>query len=290
MANGRFLSTTIATDKRLAGLTIEAEYLFLKTIPHLDRDGLILADPPILWAKVCPRRAEIMPMIPSIYQEWLAAELVTSYETDEGLALHFLGFAKNQAGMRYNREAASRIDPPPGFVRDESGMFPVNRVGSLTKSGVSPAVVRSNDGLNPRQVQVQVQDQVEVEDQVQDQVEAQGQAGPGKASPVLGSVLSSEDEKLAVKALSEKLQGVGVGLTPYIIDQYVELVNEFGLVTVLQGITAAADNSKQHRIKYVAACIRNIAQGTAPKANGASANGKIHTPEELSNAWAEFVS
>ena len=40
MAQGRFISRTIAIDPKLALLSETAELLYLKTIPHLDRDGL----------------------------------------------------------------------------------------------------------------------------------------------------------------------------------------------------------------------------------------------------------
>jgi hypothetical protein len=45
MARGRFLSESVATDARLNGLSVEAELVYLMTIPHLDRDGLIEGDP-----------------------------------------------------------------------------------------------------------------------------------------------------------------------------------------------------------------------------------------------------
>ena len=168
MANGRFISTSIATDKRLAGLTIEAEYLFLKTIPHLDRDGLILADPLILWARVCPRRPALMDHVADLLKEWEDAELVTPYETADGRAMLFAGFTKNQAGMRYGREAASKIDPPPGHIRTHDGIIPqaktTEKAAPPTNSGSTPAVLRQSDGVCRAEDQDQDQDQSDDDD------------------------------------------------------------------------------------------------------------------------------
>ena len=50
MARGRLLSTDIASDPDLNRLSPDAERLYLRTIPHLDRDGLISGHPMLLWA------------------------------------------------------------------------------------------------------------------------------------------------------------------------------------------------------------------------------------------------
>lgn len=121
MARGRMVSTTVATDISLNGMSLEAEYLFLKTVPHLDRDGLILADAPILWGRVCPRRPQFLARIDELVSEWIAAGLVLAYPTADGRALFFPGFAKNQ-NFQYNREGKSSIPPPPGYVRTATGL------------------------------------------------------------------------------------------------------------------------------------------------------------------------
>lgn len=71
----------------------------------------------------------------------------------------------------------------------------------------------------------------------------------------------AETEKQNTKEVSQLLQKVGVGLTPYILDQYSELITECGLPATLAGIQASADNNKQHHLRYVTSCIRNIAAG-----------------------------
>ena len=123
MARGRIISTTVASDIRLNSLSLEAEYLFLKTIPHLDRDGLILADSSLLWGKVCPRRPELLAKVDDAVSEWIGAGLAVSYDTDDGRALFFPGFRKNQS-FQYDREGKSTVGIPPGYVRTVTGLVP----------------------------------------------------------------------------------------------------------------------------------------------------------------------
>lgn len=185
MASGRFVSCTIATDKRLSLLSLESEYLYLKAIPHLDRDGLISAD--VLWTTVAPRRPDMASVQDRCWQEWVQVGLCTAYETDEGTVLHFLGFVKNQQGMRYDRESPSRFDPPPGYVRTDTGLIPdvvrnapapaADEVRS--RSGLTPDEVRTSSGVGPAQQQQQQQHEVEVQGQQQHQ----GQAGADEDEP-----------------------------------------------------------------------------------------------------------
>lgn len=133
MARGRMLSTTIAGDQRLNSLSIEAEYLFLKTIPHLDRDGLIYGKANLLWAKACPERMELLPHIDGLVTEWVQKSLVLRYDTADGPVLYFYGFRKNQTGIRYDREGASIFAPPPGYIRKDGkdgGLFTVEEIAA----------------------------------------------------------------------------------------------------------------------------------------------------------------
>lgn len=72
---------------------------------------------------------------------------------------------------------------------------------------------------------------------------------------------SGDDEKSNVMILSNTLQQVGIGVTEFIIDQYIDLVNDYGLHAAIAGIQSAAQNGKQHRFKYVEKCIISAAQG-----------------------------
>lgn len=151
MARGRMVSTTIATDKRLALLSINAEYVYLKTIPHLDRDGLILGDASVLWAKVAPRRPELLPETENCIREWIKQDLVLAYETSDGIALYFPGFIKNQVGMRYEREPESTIQVPPGYERTPSGLVPTSKQQA---SGTLPEIIRQSSGSYPAEVKL----------------------------------------------------------------------------------------------------------------------------------------
>ncbi len=123
MARGRMLATTIATDKALNSISTEAELLYLKTVPHLDRDGLIVGDNDLLFAKIAPRRPSLIDHIESAVCEWVEAGLVTRYEWKDGQALYFHGFRKNNR-ITYSREAPSTYPPPPGYVRTDAGLMP----------------------------------------------------------------------------------------------------------------------------------------------------------------------
>lgn len=136
MARGRMVAITVATDKRLNSLSEEAELVFLKTVPHLDRDGIIIGDPVLLAAQVCPRRPRLVAMIDEIIQEWIGAGLAISYIPGEDPLLFFPGFSKNQAGMRYEREPASPFPPPPGYCRTGKGLeLILEEAGPLQQDG-----------------------------------------------------------------------------------------------------------------------------------------------------------
>lgn len=166
MARGRFVSATIATDKRLNELSLESEYLFLKTIPHIDRDGLVGGD--LLWATVCPRRTELINRVSQLTAEWEMLGLVIGYDTREGRVFWFPGFSKNQKGMLYEREAPSRYEAPPEEVRR---MY-----------GVSHDKLATNSRPARAKVEYQAEDQQQAEGEDQQQYQQQGQERPQKAA------------------------------------------------------------------------------------------------------------
>lgn len=75
------------------------------------------------------------------------------------------------------------------------------------------------------------------------------------------------------QAVAAKLESVGIALTPYIVDSYVAAAHDNGIHAVLAGITAAAEQGKQHRMSYVLACIRNKATGDSRQNGTARTNG-----------------
>jgi hypothetical protein len=188
MARGRFLSESIARDIRLNSLSIEAQLVYLMTVPHLDRDGLIEGDVDVLYGTVCPKRRVFIDRMGEFVQEWVSVGLVATYDTDQGSVLWFKGFGKNQTGMRYERETPSRFPLPPGHERNHDVDIPA---AHSTTSGPTPEVLRKYSGSTPEvlrhssgtlsdasgicraQVQVKGQVQVQVQDQVEVQVEGE---------------------------------------------------------------------------------------------------------------------
>lgn len=123
MARGRFVSTSIAEDERLCKLSITAELLYLKTIPHLDRDGMISGRAGFLWGRVCPLREELIAETQRAINEWVTVGLVTRMDTDAGPVLFFPGFLKNNNLLHYDRETPSKFPVPPGYERTEMGLI-----------------------------------------------------------------------------------------------------------------------------------------------------------------------
>jgi hypothetical protein len=121
------LSTETAVDPDLNALTLPAYALYLATIPHLDRDGLIDAHPVKLTATVAPLRYELHEDAARLINEWIEIGLVIRYEvTSRQAVLFFKGFRRHQQGMEYGREPASRFPPPPGWTRTKEGLVPVD--------------------------------------------------------------------------------------------------------------------------------------------------------------------
>ena len=144
MAKGRMLNRTAAVDKELNGCSVEAHLLFLMSIPHLDRDGLIAGEPMQHLGTVLPFRPEFLPRYDDLIQELIAAELVLRYDTNRGRVLFFTGFSDNQT-ITYSREGASVFDPPPGYVRTEAGLV---LECDTDNSGVTQELVVSNSGVD----------------------------------------------------------------------------------------------------------------------------------------------
>jgi hypothetical protein len=125
MAKARMLSVKAGSDPDLNSMSVEAELVFVLTIAHLDRDGLIIGDPIPLWGKVIPRRVELMDRMSRIMQEWVEHNLVVRYAWKDGALLFFKGFRKHNINMAYEREPESDFPPPPGFHRVKNiGLIP----------------------------------------------------------------------------------------------------------------------------------------------------------------------
>lgn len=165
MASGRFLSISISEDGKLSKLSVTAEYVYLKTIPHLDRDGLITGKPGLIYSRVCPTREELFGELQTIIEEWVQVGLVIRYMTDEGPALFFRGFSKNNNLPHYERERPSRFPAPPGYYRGEDGLYPLG-----TEPPAKKPKKPKPDPLPPTNGTGQVRIQDELLDSVQDEL------------------------------------------------------------------------------------------------------------------------
>jgi len=128
MPDGRFLSKSISTSEQLGDVSLAADFLFGRCIPHLDRDGRMSGNPTLIKATICPLRPDITEeMIPRLLDELQAVGLLRWYTVDGKQVVEMPSFRKHQRGMKYEREAPSRFpafSPEPQQVRSRSGVGP----------------------------------------------------------------------------------------------------------------------------------------------------------------------
>jgi len=118
MGRGRFITNAISKDKRINQLSDDTSRLgFTWLITFADREGRTYGDPAIVRSMLFPRREDIsIRQMEGYIREWADLKLVVWYEADGDLYIYFPAFEKNQTGMRKNREPASHIPEPPGYV------------------------------------------------------------------------------------------------------------------------------------------------------------------------------
>jgi hypothetical protein len=200
MARGRMVSVTVATDKRLNDLSLEAEYLYLKTIPHLDRDGLILGDADMLASQAIPRRRILHDAVEEYVQAWITTGLALAYDSPDGRVLFFPSFAKHQAGMRYDREPESTIAAPPGYTRTSTGLVPD---ANPHVPGVLPEAIRQTTGTLPEGVR----QNVGLREEKLREVEVEGKGREMPPTPLPADDSANHGRRLSGKmnALNNKL-------------------------------------------------------------------------------------
>lgn len=127
MARARMLATDASIDPELNSLTLPALTLYLLTIPHLDRDGLIDANPVRLAALAAPLRPDLRDGAGALINEWVESGLVIRYPAARNQAvLYFKGFRKHNR-FEYRKETPSSYPPPPGWLRTEHGIVPEDK-------------------------------------------------------------------------------------------------------------------------------------------------------------------
>lgn len=208
MAQGRFLSVSIAYDVQLAKLSMVAEMMFLKAIPHLDRDGMITGDPMALLGIISPMRfSEVHSQMPGIVDQWVSVGLVMRFESGQaGMALFFKGFLKQQS-LKYSRERPSQFVCPPGYLRTESGLkastdvlWSVAEVISIANAGVLP----KNPAKEPVLQESAAQQQQEQQQQQQQEHKQQQQQQETPVAPDLPAAAAE------AKEVRQELEAFGI--------------------------------------------------------------------------------
>lgn len=121
MPEGRFLSRSIALNEQLARVSILADHLFTKAIPHLDVEGRMPGNPMLVRSIVVPLRREYTDDgIPELLCELCRERLIIWYSAGGRAVLSFPGFERQQRGLNKQREAPSRL---PGPTEAESDLY-----------------------------------------------------------------------------------------------------------------------------------------------------------------------
>ena len=187
MARGRMINATVAEDEDFNSMSIDAQFMFMRTLPHLDRDGLITGNSALLWSKIAPLLPEYNAKMSGIIQEWITSGFVIGYVDGKRDVLFFINFRKNQTGMRYEKETPSQFAPPPKYKRTQNGLTPtdggsnsspsVNQAGTNGKQGTE--LVRTYDVFSPCELEVEE----EVEEEVKGKCDARACASATQAPP-----------------------------------------------------------------------------------------------------------
>lgn len=139
------MSKTIAQSEQLGRVSLQADYLFSRCLPHLDREGRMTGNPELVRSLVCPLRPEMtVEAVRLALVELSGVDLVAWYEVGARQCLAFPGFDRHQKGLRKDRESPSRFpapDDPKATNVDVSIPIPTNSATTPESSGVGPANV-----------------------------------------------------------------------------------------------------------------------------------------------------
>lgn len=278
MARGRMLNQKIAEDEDFNAMSIEAQFMFMRAIPFLDRDGLITGHPILLQSKIVPLLPEFAPKMPAIIAEWIDAGLVIGYSAGKTAVLFFEGFSKNNT-IHYTRESASSFPPPPGYYRNGNGLEPISDnqtpdQGQAGNGGDIPPIppdssptqdeytqcpdeVRTSSGLNPDEVRLEVEVKREVKTTLPSARETEQKSGGGDGG------LRQTDPAFAEICTSIENNGFGM-MTQILSDEVVDLLKDYPLPWILDAMTVAV-NANKRTMRYVNGVLRRWrAEGRDP--------------------------
>lgn len=123
------INNAITADKRVHELSDDTSRLaFTWLVTFADCEGRTHGDPAMVRSMVFPRRADVsVEQVETYIREWAAAGLIKWYEAAGDMWIQFPAFAKNQPGLRKDREPDSCIPAPPpnpANIRQVSGEHP----------------------------------------------------------------------------------------------------------------------------------------------------------------------
>lgn len=146
MPDGRFLSKSIAWSEQVGSVSLAADYVFMRMIPHLDREGRIGGSPKAVKAMCCPLRDELTPeAVEHALSELAAVGLIQWYTVRDQSYIQFPGFATHQRGARLEREAPSRLPAPQDGAQVSLRIHSAVTPDSLRVSEVKESQVKSSE-------------------------------------------------------------------------------------------------------------------------------------------------
>lgn len=176
--------------------------------------------------------------------------MVIAYECEDGTILFFTGFAKNQVGMRYDREPKSVLPVPPGYKRTETGLEPTEAQPSTDTIPPSNGTVPPSSGNLPatiRQPAVNLppeRNRSRKEEEAEEEVEVEAHAREEPASPA--ATADSDTARVWAK-WNANMPGVK---TQVIVDAVNELLTEYSAWEIEEAITIACKRNKRY-LSYV---------------------------------------
>lgn len=259
MARGRMINQKITKDLDFNEMSIDAQFLFMRTIPYLDRDGLVTGHPALLWSSIAPLLPQYAERMTTITDEWVRAGFVIKYMDGKTPVLFFKGFHKNQSLTHYEREAASEFAPPPGYQRTPKGIKPVDGDDSgeqtqeeqKSKSNSNQDKVRTNSGLTPDQIPVKGIERninkTTTTEPTQAEPEAKQAGGSGSSLPTKRNRQTDAD----YARLCSKFENEGFGTLTAIMGEDINaLLNEYPVDWIDEAMTVAVQANKR-QLRYV---------------------------------------
>ena len=263
MARGRMLSVSIADDIDFNNMSMEAQFLFMRTVPHLDRDGLIVGTPLLLLAKVAPLMMDkLNATTSSIIEEWINVGSVIRYQHEKKDVLFFVNFGKNQGGLRYDRESPSSYPPPPGFVRGNDGLVPDNKPADKTPETDGTEQLRSNAGVLteqlPCKVEVEVEEKAATHARTHENTRNEKMPTAAAALPEPVRVVEKESGKYQNFIDSyERIWGLTIA-SPYQAEKIEDWAKRVAISAWEYALQQAADNRKNGNWRYFETILNRV--------------------------------